>query len=450
MAIIYNDKVYRNLQEQVLKNQEDLERYAATTLTLNNMGIRVLGILSDSTKLPPTAAQYGDAYLIGTTPPYDLYIWTRLEAQDSARFVSVGQFPAPSNIPGKTGPQGPQGDTGVGIANIYVDSSGYMKIIYTDDRPDSEFGSLKGPQGAMGPKGPKGDKGDPGAQGPRGVNGENAFAVTIVDTLTSIDQLPSPSIAGRNDAYVVKSEGKSDLYGLVSENGTLKWANFGTMAVQGGYATPADVQAVQNTVPTNLAIDAKKIVLARNGIVLPNQSNLKISSIDEFNLVGEDAVPLYASAFNGYKVITEDEPTLDIADEVKYHYRFNNSYLNITTALNQIARDILTDAKYVDSINTGSITLTSTTPNPTFTYLAVAQKNGGTRYLTIITGEDIRYFQYVESTGIISDITKTYVTEGQVNDMITANLTDYATITYVDNIIGNINTVLDEINGEVK
>lgn len=449
MAIIYNDKVYRNLQEQVLKNQEDLERYAATTLTLNNMGIRVLGILSDSTKLPPTAAQYGDAYLIGTTQPYDLYIWTRLEAQDSARFVSVGQFPAPSNIPGKTGPQGPQGDTGVGIANIYVDSSGYMRIIYTDDRPDSEFGSLKGPQGAMGPKGPKGDKGDPGAQGPRGLDGENAFAVTIVDTLTSIDQLPSPSIAGRNDAYVIKSEGKSDLYGLVSENGTLKWANFGTMAVQGGYATPADVQAVQNTVPTNLAIDAKKIVLARNGIVLPNQSNLKISSIDEFNLVGEDAVPLYASAFNGYKVITEDEPTLDIADEVKYHYRFNNSYLNITTALNQIARDILTDAKYVDSINTGSITLTSTIPNPTFTYLAVTQKKGGTRYLTILTGEDIRYFQYVESTGIISEITKTYITEDQVNDMITANLTDYATITYVDNKIGNINTVLDQINGEV-
>ena len=187
MAIVYNDKVYRNLQEQVLKNQEDLERYVATTLTLNNMGIRVLGIVSNSAKLPASATQFGDAYLVGTEAPYNLYIWTRLEAQDSARFVSVGQFPAPSNIPGKTGPQGPQGDTGVGIANIYVDSSGYMKIIYTDDRPDSEFGSLKGPQGAMGPKGPKGDKGDTGAQGPRGLNGENAFAVTIIDTLTSIE-----------------------------------------------------------------------------------------------------------------------------------------------------------------------------------------------------------------------------------------------------------------------
>lgn len=435
MAIIYNDKVYRNLQEQVLKNQEDLERYVATTLTLNNMGIRVLGIVSNSAKLPSSATQFGDAYLVGTEAPYNLYIWTRLEAQDSARFVSVGQFPAPSNIPGKTGPQGPQGDTGVGIANIYVDSSGYMKIIYTDDRPDSEFGSLKGPQGAMGPKGSKGDKGDQGPQGPRGLNGENAFAVTIVDTLTSIEQLPSPPIAGRNDAYVIKSEGKSDLYGLVSENGTLKWANFGTIAVQSGYATPADVQAVQNTVPTNLAIDAKKLVLARNGVVLPDQANLKLSSINDLNLIGEDAIPLYVAKFDGNKILTAEEPDLDIAAEVKYHYRPLLSYLNTTTALNQIARDILTDDTYIDSVNVGSIALTYTTPNPTFTYLAVAQKKSGIRYLTILTGEDIRYFQYVESTGIISDITKTYVTEGQVNDMITANLTDYATITYVDNLI---------------
>ena len=310
-----------------------------------------------------------------------------------------------------------------------------MKIIYTDDRPDSEFGSLKGPQGAMGPKGPKGDKGDTGAQGPRGLNGENAFAVTIIDTLTSIDQLPSPSIAGRNDAYVVKSEGKSDLYGLVSENGTLKWANFGTIAVQSGYATPADVQAVENTVPTNLAIDTKKLVLARNGIVLPNQANLKLSSINDYNLIGEDALPLYVAKFDGNKILTAEEPNLDIAAEVKYHYRPLLSYLNTTTALNQIARDILTDDTYINSVNVGSIALTYTTPNPTFTYLAIAQKKSGIRYLTILTGEDIRYFQYVESTGIISDITKTYVTEGQVNDMIAANLTDYATITYVDNLI---------------
>lgn len=435
MAIVYNDKVYRNLQEQVLKNQEDLERYVATTLTLNNMGIRVLGIVSNSAKLPASATQFGDAYLVGTEAPYNLYIWTRLEAQDSARFVSVGQFPAPSNIPGKTGPQGPQGDTGVGIANIYVDSSGYMKIIYTDDRPDSEFGSLKGPQGAMGPKGPKGDKGDTGAQGPRGLNGENAFAVTIIDTLTSIDQLPSPSIAGRNDAYVVKSNNQSDLYGLVSENGTLKWANFGTIAVQSGYATPADVQAVQNTVPTNLVIDAKKLVLARNNIVLPNQANLKLSSINDYNLIGEDALPLYVAKFDGNKILTTEEPDLDIAAEVKYHYRSLLSYQNTTIALNQIARDILTDDTYINSVNVGSIALTYTTPNPTFTYLAVAQKKSGIRYLTILTGEDIRYFQYVESTGIISDITKTYATEGQVNDMIAANLIDYATITYVDNLI---------------
>ena len=442
MAIVYNDKVYRNLQEQVLKNQEDIDRYVATTLTLNNMGIRVLGILSDSTKLPPSASQYGDAYLVGTTAPYNLYIWTRLEAQDAARFVSVGQFPAPSNIPGKTGPQGPQGDTGVGIANIYVDSSGYMKIIYTDDRPDSEFGSLKGPQGAMGPKGPKGDKGDKGEQGPRGLDGENAFAVTIVDTLTSIDQLPSPSIVGRNDAYVVKSNNQSDLYGLVSENGTLKWANFGTIAVQGGYATPADVQAVQNTVPTNLAIDANKLVLARNGVVLPNQANLKLAQINASTLIGEDASNLYIASFDGQNILS-NTAGVDIGNYMKIHYRSLITAASNTTAIRQAALDILTDSTYKNFINIGEIKATNT--GVQLTYLAVPADGS----IVFFYGRQYQVFMYSSSTGNLTEITPNYVSESDVNDMITANLESYATITYVDTKIGDINTVLDQINGEV-
>lgn len=442
MAIVYNDKIYRNLQEQVLKNQEDIDRYVATTLTLNNMGIRVLGILSDSTKLPPSASQYGDAYLVGATAPYNLYIWTRLEAQDAARFVSVGQFPAPSNIPGKTGPQGPQGDTGVGIANIYVDSSGYMKIIYTDDRPDSEFGSLKGPQGAMGPKGPKGDKGDKGEQGPRGLNGENAFAVTIVDTLTSIDQLPSPSIAGRNDAYVVKSNNQSDLYGLVSENGTLKWANFGTIAVQGGYATPADVQAVQNTVPTNLAIDANKLVLARNGVVLPNQANLKLAQINAYTLIGEDASNLYIASFDGQNILS-DTAGIDIGNYMKIHYRSLITAASNTTGIRQAALNILTDPTYKNFINIGEIKATNT--GVQFTYLAVPADDS----IVFFYGRQYQVFMYSSSTGNLTEITPNYVTESDVNDMISANLESYATITYVDTKIGDINTVLDQINGEV-
>lgn len=442
MAIVYNDKVYRNLQEQVLKNQEDIDRYVATTLTLNNMGIRVLGILSDSTKLPPTAAQYGDAYLVGKTAPYDLYIWTRLESQDAARFVSVGQFPAPSNIPGKTGPEGPQGDTGVGIANIYVDSSGYMKITYTDDRPDSEFGSLKGPQGAMGPKGPKGDKGDPGAQGPRGLDGENAFAVTIVDTLTSIDQLPSPSIAGRNDAYVVKSNNQSDLYGLISENGTLKWANFGTIAVQGGYATPADVLAVQNTVPTNLAIDSNKLVLSRNGVVLPNQSNLKLAQINTAPLIGEDASNLYIASFDGQNILN-NTAGIDIGNYMKIHYRSLITAASNTTAIRQAALDILTDSTYKNFINIGEIKATNT--GVQLTYLAVPANES----IVFFYGRNYQVFMYSSSTGNLTEITPKYVSESDVDDMITANLESYATITYVDTKIGNINTVLDQINGEV-
>lgn len=442
MAIVYENKVYRNLQEQVLKNQEDIERYVATTLTLNNMGIRVLGVISDSTKLPPTASQYGDAYLVGKTTPYNLYIWTRLEAQDAARFVSVGQFPAPSNIPGKTGPQGPQGDTGVGIANIYVDSDGYMKITYTDDRPSSTFGSLKGPQGIMGPKGAKGDKGDTGAQGPRGLDGQNAFAVTIVDTLTSIDDLPDPSIVGRNDAYVVKSDNQSDLYGLVLVNNALKWANFGTIAVQGGYATPADVQAVQNTVPTNLAISEDKLVLSRNGTVLPNQTNLKLAHINTAPLIGEDVSNLYIASFDGQNILSETA-NVDIGNYMKIHYRGLTTAATNTTAIRQAALDILTDAEYENFINIGEIKATNT--GVQFTYLAVPASGS----IVFFYGRNYQVFMYSSSTGSLTEITPRYASESDVNDMIEAYLEDYATLTYVDSKIGDINTVLDQINGEV-
>ena len=56
---------------------------------------------------------------------------------------------------------------------------------------------------------------------------------------------------------------------------------------------------------------------------------------------------------------------------------------------------------------------------------------------------------YSSSTGNLTEITPNYVSESDVNDMITANLESYATITYVDTKIGDINTVLDQINGEV-
>ena len=96
------DKVtYRNLQEQVQKNKEDIAAWQNVEFTLNNFGIKVLGKVDSESDIPTGTYEYGDAYLVGLTDPYDLYIYTRnKEAADSGSFVNVG----PLNVIGQEGP----------------------------------------------------------------------------------------------------------------------------------------------------------------------------------------------------------------------------------------------------------------------------------------------------------------------------------------------------------
>jgi hypothetical protein len=71
-----NNKEYRNLQEQVLQNQHDI----ADIKNTNEIGIKVLGRVDTPEELPDPAVytgNYGDAYMVGTQPPYNLYIFTR-------------------------------------------------------------------------------------------------------------------------------------------------------------------------------------------------------------------------------------------------------------------------------------------------------------------------------------------------------------------------------------
>ena len=83
----------------------------------------------------------GDAYGVGVSAPYDIYIY------DAARgWVNNGPL---QGVKGDTGPQGPKGDTG-------------------DTGPQGP----KGDTGETGPQGPKGDTGEPGPQGPKGDTGE--------------------------------------------------------------------------------------------------------------------------------------------------------------------------------------------------------------------------------------------------------------------------------------
>ena len=106
--IYYDGKIYRNLEEQVLKNQKDIEIYSAG----GNFDLK--GIVDGFDDLPESP-QEGDYYLVGTGAPYDLYLYYYNS------WINLGEYP-------KEGPQGPQG--------------------------------IAGQNGATGPRGPQGPKGD--------------------------------------------------------------------------------------------------------------------------------------------------------------------------------------------------------------------------------------------------------------------------------------------------
>ena len=70
----------------------------------NLLGIKVIGAI-DSLPIPDGTYEYGDAYMVGTETPYDMYIYTRPDGKvhTEGYWFPIGKFPMP-------GPQGPKGD----------------------------------------------------------------------------------------------------------------------------------------------------------------------------------------------------------------------------------------------------------------------------------------------------------------------------------------------------
>lgn len=113
----FGNKEFRNLQEQVKKNMDDIMFILQEEGVLNEFGIKVVG-QEDSVLDMPTVDDYkednedwayGDAYAVGTEDPYELYILTRANGtHPNDYWFNIGEFPAP----GPQGEQGPQGETG--------------------------------------------------------------------------------------------------------------------------------------------------------------------------------------------------------------------------------------------------------------------------------------------------------------------------------------------------
>lgn len=221
------DKQYRNLEEQVLKNQEDIKYLLEEGGTLNEFGIKVVGQVANVSQLPdPTTytGEYGDAFAVGTQQPFIFYIYTRaISGQPTPFWFNLGEFP----IPGPQGPQGPKGDTGErgpqGIQGVQ---------------------GIQGNTGPVGPQGPQGNTGAQGIQGPQGPKGDPGQPFQLGGILNNANQLPEPTEALRSTAYLIGTGFPYDLYMITGED-TLVWTNTGPFA---GIAGPQGPQGPQGVI----------------------------------------------------------------------------------------------------------------------------------------------------------------------------------------------------------
>ena len=215
--ITIDGKEYRNLEEQVRKNQADILYMLEEEGTLNSFGIKVVGQIASAAELPDPATydgEYGDAYAVGTAPPYVLYIFTRPNGTSGGAnyWFNIGQFPV-------TGPKGEKGDKGD-----------------KGEKGDKGADGAQGAPGAQGPIGPAGAQGATGAKGAKGDKGDPGDPFVIAGKLANTSLLPDPSTVGRNTAYLIPDAdepGTYDMY-VITGTDTLIWENAGhVQSVQG-------------------------------------------------------------------------------------------------------------------------------------------------------------------------------------------------------------------------
>ena len=243
---------YRNLEEQVNKNKDDIAYILEEEGVLNEFGIKIVGEVDTAGDLPdPTTYEgnFGDAYAVGTSDPYTLYIFTRANGSHPTNYwFNIGQFPVPGPK-GEQGPQGIKGDTGTrgsiwkNGTSVPTSTSGYLtddKYLNTTNGDVYNYngstwqlmGNIRGPQGIQGQQGNVGPVGPQGIQGPVGPQGNPGQSFVIAGTVANSNQLPDPSTVADNIAYLVGTQAPYDLYVQLQDSS--EWFNAGIVeGVQG-------------------------------------------------------------------------------------------------------------------------------------------------------------------------------------------------------------------------
>lgn len=228
------------------KNKKDIEELRNVTLNLERFGVRVVGEEVSVEDLPDPltyGGQYGDAYLIGEEPPFNMYIFTQPSAgETNPKWFNIGPFPAPGDqgTEGPEGPEGPRGESSkwrVGQVNPSILDTDKLNDLYLNTSTGMvyqfngslwvPYASIRGPEGPQGPQGPQGPTGQRGPIGPIGPVGPAGSVVEVIGVVDTLGSLPDPDSVPRNSAYVFDDGVNKDLYIIVEESGALSWYNAG-------------------------------------------------------------------------------------------------------------------------------------------------------------------------------------------------------------------------------
>lgn len=307
MAITIDNKTYRNLEEQVLKNKEDIAKHYAVDRVIADWGIKVLGVVATVENIPVANYEYGDAFGLSSTSPMQYVVWTRANpnvGEDNDYWLNIGALSlvgpqGPRGIQGEQGPTGKRGSlwtatsggpTVVGANFLNGDlwlnaSNGDVYQYVADDQRWSLKGNIKGVQGVQGPVGPKGEPGIQGPVGPAGEKGDTGSSFSIGGLLESTDNLPTPTEENRSVGYAVRNQDgvTYDLYVVVGTD-NLQWVNMGQVQSVEGPAGPVGPQGPAGVGATIIPISSS----SKGGTLNPTQlQTIKTATYPIINLNNE-------------------------------------------------------------------------------------------------------------------------------------------------------------------
>ena len=196
----FGNKEFRNLEEQVEKNKEDIQNLAAGISAVMGFMPTVKGVYATADQIPEGSYNTGDTFLIGSSTPYAVYIYTA-----NNTWQNVGQFPVagPKGDKGEKGSQILYGNTDPTVAiqanegDYYINTTSgdwFVKgvaawsyaLSLKGEKGDRGERGLAGPQGIQGPTGPQGIQGIQGVKGDLG-NGIFMYFKPITQDIYQID-----------------------------------------------------------------------------------------------------------------------------------------------------------------------------------------------------------------------------------------------------------------------